>query len=134
MSDRIEHRLAALVLDERGEIVDRWTIGLVYDRRDPWAVTMAFPPDEDGDVSWTVARCLFSEGLNQTTGDGDFRVTPEAGMVRIELIRDDERAAFAFDIDEVEEFVIESFVLVPEGTERRHVDLDALARQLVSTR
>lgn len=131
MSKRIQRRLSALVLDQDGEIVARWTVGLVYDRRDPWAVTLTFPRDSKGDCTWTVARCLISEGLNQEMGDGDFRVQPGGGMVRVELISNAARLAVAFDIDEMEEFVIESFSLVPEGSERRHVDFDALIDALL---
>ncbi len=133
MTAPIEHCLSALALDDDGEIVGRAPIVFIYDQRDPWAVSMRFHPD-DRPVAWTVARCLLSEGLNQTTGDADFRVTPEDGMVRLQLVNSNGSATFAVDIDELEKFVLASFALVPEGTERRHVDLEAVARQLVGTR
>ena len=131
MSAPIEHPLVALALGDDGEIIERVAINFVYDRRDPWAVSLRFPPEEDGPVVWTVARCLLSEGLNQTTGDGDFRVTPADGMVRLQLTNGNGAAGFAVDIDELEEFVLAAFALVPEGTERRHVDLEALVRELL---
>lgn len=131
MSALVEHRLTALALDGAGEIAARTQIDFTYDRRDPWAVSLRFLDAEDGPVSWTVARCLLSEGLNQPTGAGDFRVVPDSGMVRLELRIDDEQVSFAVDIDELEEFVLAAFALVPEGTERRHVDLEALVRELL---
>lgn len=131
MSTRVEHLLTALCLDDDGEILGRTDVRLVYERNDPWAVSLHFPHARSGYVIWTVARCLLSEGLNQVMGDCDFRVTPGGGMVRIELRSPQGSAAFALDIDEMEEFVLAAFALVPEGTERRHVDFEALTRQLV---
>ena len=131
MNTRIERPIVALALDDDGEIAGRITVDFVYDRSDPWAVSLRFPADEDGPIVWCVARCLLSEGLNQVMGDGDFRVTPADGMVRLQLSSPYGAAACAVDIDEMEEFVIESFALVPEGSERRHVDLDALVDALL---
>jgi len=127
----VRHPVTALGLGDDGEIEGKTLAILVYDPADPWAVSLHFPHSAQGYVAWTVARCVLSQGIVQTTGDGDLRVTPADGMVRIELSSPDGHVALVFDADEIEEFLNASFALVPEGTEHRHVDLDRLVRELL---
>lgn len=52
---------------------------LQYDRRDPFAVRMAFPAPatlEGTEVAWEFSRELLSEGMDAPAGVGDVRIRP----------------------------------------------------------
>lgn len=132
MTAPIVHALTALALDDGGEIYDKLPVTLVYEPTDPWAVRLEFEEDQDGPIAWTVARCLLSQGLVQPTGESDFRVSTEDGMVSITLSNRHGSVRFCLDVEDIEAFVDESFAAVPEGTEHRRIDMDAALAELLA--
>jgi hypothetical protein len=104
---------------------------LRYDPSDPFAVSLAIGTDCGQPVIWTFARDLLSAGVTAATGEGDITVEPsiaEEGLeeraMRITLATDC-MATMLVSMDRVVEFLVETFALVPTGTELDRVDLDA---------
>ncbi len=122
-------------VDERGIRHDIDAV-LGYQRHDPYAVTMTFITSE-GDLVWTFGRDLLSRGLVSPVGQGDVHVAPAIGisglaMVSIELSSPDGHLILLARTSDVSEFVMRSFVMVPEGEESPHFDVDALISQVLA--
>jgi hypothetical protein len=109
---------------------------LRYAANDPWAVRVAFQTgvqNEDGSgdgiVEWMFARQLLTDGIAGTVGEGDIRVWPAmAGgerVVNLAMASPSGSALFEIDRDELVEFLQQTYLAVPTGSEEDAIDLDA---------
>lgn len=105
--------------------------GLRYLADDPWAVRVAFQTgaEQDATVEWMFARQLLTDGVRTTVGEGDVRVWPSASgggrVVNLAMASPSGSALFEIDWDELVEFLQQTYLAVPTGTEEQVVDLDA---------
>jgi hypothetical protein len=104
---------------------------LRYDPSDPFAVSLAIGVECGEPVVWTFARDLLSAGVSAPAGEGDITIEPDAlhgfgaeRALRITLATDC-LATMLASTDQVVEFLVESFALVPTGSELDRVDWDA---------
>ena len=110
---------------------------LRYAADDPWAVRVAFQVgsgdagsgvDDDGVVEWLFARQLLTEGIAGTVGEGDVRVWPSMvgadRIVHLAMASPSGSALFELGRDELVEFLQQTYLAVPTGTEESVVDLD----------
>ena len=109
---------------------------LRYSADDPWAVRVAFQTgakNEDGSgdgiVEWMFARQLLTDGVSATVGEGDIRVWPSVigreHFVNLAMASPSGSALFEIDRDALVEFLQQTYLAVPTGTEEDVVDLDA---------
>lgn len=101
---------------------------LRYEREDPFAVRVSFPPTASLDgaaVEWTFGRELLTAGLRGPAGSGDVLVWP-CGPQRtvLEFHAPEGMAMVQFDTDDLRRFLNRSYALVPEGSESARLDLD----------
>ncbi|MFE7358655.1 SsgA family sporulation/cell division regulator [Streptomyces sp. NPDC057543] len=101
---------------------------LMYDRRDPFAVRMAFPATatlEGTDVSWEFSRELLAAGVDAAAGVGDVRIRP-FGYDRtvLEFHAAEGIAMVHVRTAELRRFLERAQELVPVGDEHRFLDLD----------
>lgn len=101
---------------------------LRYDRQDPFAVQMAFPPPatlEGNEVSWAFSRELLAAGIDAPTGVGDVRVRPY-GFDRtvVEFHAPEGVAMVHVRTSELRRFLRRVNLMVPVGHEHRYLDLD----------
>ena len=113
-----------------------------YAADDPWAVRVAFQTgaqNEDGSgdgvVEWMFARQLLTDGIAATVGEGDIRVWPAMSggqrVINLAMASPSGSALFEIDRDALVEFLQQTYLAVPTGSEEDAVDLDAeLARLL----
>ena len=112
--------------------------GLRYSANDPWAVTVTFQTGGEGDgvVEWMFARQLLTEGVAGPVGEGDVRVWPEVHggerVVNLAMASPSGAALFEIDRDELVEFLQQTYLAVPTGSEDTVVDLDAELALLLS--
>jgi hypothetical protein len=105
--------------------------GLRYQADDPWAVRVTFQTggDEDGTVEWMFARELLTNGVRETVGEGDVRVWPSITdgerVVNLAMASPSGSALFEIDRDALVEFLQQTYLAVPTGSEEDVVDLDA---------
>ncbi|WP_101258715.1 SsgA family sporulation/cell division regulator [Streptomyces barkulensis] len=107
------------------------TVGLRYDRHDPFAVSLVFPPDVslDGqEVVWVFSRELLEDGLRAAVGLGDVHIRP-SGPERpeqtvIELRAPEGVAVIEFDSTGLLRFLHGTYGVVPGGSEHLELDLD----------
>ncbi|WP_327351993.1 SsgA family sporulation/cell division regulator [Streptomyces sp. NBC_01304] len=108
---------------------------LHYDRRDPFAVRMAFPAPatlEGVDVSWVFARELLETGLENPVGEGDVRVRPYGyDRTVLEFHAPEGTAIIHVCSAAVRTFLKRSAALVPAGREHLHLDMDEDLLQLM---
>jgi len=104
---------------------------LAYSTTDPWAVCVAFQTGGDGAdsvVEWLFARQLLSDGVAGPMGEGDVRVWPSLNgtqrVVHLGMSSPSGSALFELDRDDVVEFLQQTYVAVPTGSEALVVDLD----------
>lgn len=103
---------------------------LRYDVADPYAVEALFDTGADSPVRWVFARDLLSDGLARTAGEGDVVVRPaldEDGSAAVHLVlaSPDGRAMLEANSEELREFLDQTYVVVPRGSEAERVDIDA---------
>jgi hypothetical protein len=112
--------------------------GLRYDANDPWAVRVAFHTGGEGDgiVEWMFARQLLTDGVAGAVGEGDVRVWPathgDERVVNLAMASPSGSALFEIDRDALVEFLQQTYLAVPTGTEEEVVDLDAELALLLS--
>ena len=105
--------------------------GLRYAADDPWAVQVAFRTGGADDlvVEWMFARQLLTDGLAGLVGEGDVRVWPSLHdgerVVNLSMASPSGSALFEIDRDGLAEFLQQTFLAVPTGTEGDLVDFDA---------
>ena len=105
---------------------------LRYDPADPFAVSLAIGVECGEPVVWTFARDLLSAGVSAPTGEGDITIEPDPAsaldedtrMLRITLATDC-LATMLASSDRVVEFLVETYAIVPTGSELDRVDLDS---------
>jgi hypothetical protein len=105
--------------------------GLRYQADDPWAVRVTFQTgaEDDATVEWMFARQLLTDGVRHTVGEGDVRVWPGAvdgeRVVNLAMASPSGSALFEIDRDALVEFLQQTYLAVPTGSEEEVVDLDA---------
>jgi hypothetical protein len=105
--------------------------GLRYQADDPWAVRVTFQTgaEEDATVEWMFARQLLTDGVLSTVGEGDVRVWPATvdgeRVVNLAMASPSGSALFEIDRDALVEFLQQTYLAVPTGSEEDVVDLDA---------
>ena len=103
--------------------------GLCYDASDPWAVRVGFHTGGDGIVEWLFARQLLTDGVAGPVGEGDVRVWPSVRgprrLLNLAMASPSGSALFEIDRDQLVEFLQQTYVSVPTGSEEDVVDLDA---------
>ena len=103
---------------------------LRFDTNDPWAVRVAFQTGGEGDgiVEWMFARQLLTDGVTQACGEGDVRVWPALHgiecVVNLAMTSPSGSALFEIDRDSLVEFLQQTYLAIPTGTEGDAVDLD----------
>ncbi|MFF8837184.1 SsgA family sporulation/cell division regulator [Streptomyces sp. NPDC015130] len=101
---------------------------LRYDREDPYAVSMAFPPPatlEGVEVSWAFARELLVQGVDRPAGVGDVRLRPYGyDRTVVEFHAPEGVAMVHVRTSELRRFLARSEHLVPAGSERDYLDWD----------
>ncbi|MEU7278136.1 SsgA family sporulation/cell division regulator [Streptomyces sp. NPDC045431] len=101
---------------------------LRYDRKDPFAVQMAFPAPatlEGTEVAWAFSRELLAAGVDQPAGLGDVRVRPYGyDRTVVEFHAPEGVAMVHVRTSEVRRFLQRAQHLVPTGCEHRFLDLD----------
>ncbi|MGW6273400.1 SsgA family sporulation/cell division regulator [Streptomyces sp. NPDC055060] len=108
---------------------------LHYDLTDPCAVRLSLGAPLTSPVDWVFARDLLTEGLRLPAGVGDVLVSPlitdHTRRVRITLRSAPGAAVIDVDAAETEEFLRQSFALVPPGAESAHIDLDRAVAEVM---
>ncbi|MFF0434129.1 SsgA family sporulation/cell division regulator [Streptomyces sp. NPDC004327] len=108
---------------------------LRYDREDPYAVSIAFPPPatlEGVEVSWAFARELLAEGVEGPAGVGDVRLRPYGyDRTVVEFHAPEGVAMVHVRTSELRGFLERSQRLVPRGREHRYLDWDGNLAQLL---
>ncbi|RLV50175.1 SsgA family sporulation/cell division regulator [Nocardioides mangrovicus] len=107
---------------------------MVYDRRDPFAMSMVFktlPP-----VTWTFSRELVMTGMYEPAGDGDVHVWPclsgdGEAVVIFEFCSPDGEVLVQAGLREVARFVHRMLDSVPQGSEEQFLDIDETINQLL---
>lgn len=101
---------------------------LRYDRADPFAVSMAFPPPatlEGVEVSWAFSRELLAQGVEGPAGVGDVRVRPYGyDRTVVEFHAPEGVAVVHIRTAELRRFLKRSQHLVPVGREHQYLDWD----------
>jgi hypothetical protein len=109
---------------------------LRYAADDPWAVRVAFQTGAqngdgsgDGVVEWMFARQLLTDGIAGTVGEGDIRVWPAMSggerVINLAMASPSGSALFEIDRDALVEFLQQTYLVVPTGSEEDVIDLDA---------
>lgn len=104
---------------------------LRYAADDPWAVRVAFQTGGEGEgiVEWLFARQLLTDGVAGAVGEGDVRVWPSMSgrerVINLAMASPFGSALFEIDRDALVEFLQQTYLAVPTGTEEVQVDLDA---------
>jgi len=110
---------------------------LRYAADDPWAVRVAFRVGGDGIVEWMFARQLLTDGIARRVGEGDVQVWPslvdEHRVVNLAMASPSGSALFEIERDALVEFLQQTYLSVPTGSEERVVDLDAELALLLPT-
>ena len=101
---------------------------LRYDPDDPFAVSLAIGVECGDPVVWVFARDLLAAGIGTPTGLGDITIEPadddQSRQLRITLATDS-LATLLVPRDPVVEFLVDTFAIVPTGSESERIDLDA---------
>jgi hypothetical protein len=109
-------------------------VRMIYSTRDPYAVRFTFYPAPDQSVDWVFARDLLHAGCVGPAGDGDARFTPcasDAYSVVLTMTSPTGAAACRFDIEDLAEFLTETYELVDDGEESALIDWDTALADLM---
>ncbi len=131
----ISYPLALRLLDE-GDDERYIQAELRYSVTDPLAVTAVFDTTAREPVPWVFARDLLSAGLDEPSGKGDINVWPALDphgtpTVRLRLRSPDGDAVLEAPATAVEDFLIQTWTLVPTGIEGRLLSIDAVLDSLL---
>lgn len=113
-------------MDREGSRTSPLPVLFRYRATDPYAVETVFGP-EDTDVTWVFARDLLAAGMHAKTGDGDVTIWPglhgpvNNTWIYIELKPPSGTALVSLPRARVEEFLNETNIAVPPGTEEDHL-------------
>jgi hypothetical protein len=110
-------------------------VTLRYSATDPYAVRAVFSGD-GMEVEWVFARDLLRAGLSTPTGDGDVHVWPSWGtgkdLLMISLTSPDGQAVLEASAEDVRRFLDRTTLVVQDGDESQHLDLDAALARLLA--
>lgn len=117
--------------DKYGRVADLLTI-LTYTKDDPYAVTISFRSNF-GDVVWHASREVLRQGTHGHAGEGDLRVhlRENGAEFVIDLSSPDGKQEVAYSTRDLSNFLFRTYQLVPDGTESKHLDLDALLAEIL---
>ncbi|MFG1667767.1 SsgA family sporulation/cell division regulator [Streptomyces sp. Y7] len=122
-----------LLLTSGGRITVRTR--LVYDTRNPFAVSLVFHADTDSPTLWVMARDLLAQGLRRPNGQGDVRVWPTGSGLDAELnlvlASPHGTARLTAPHQAVARWLEHTYRLVPAGRESGHFDLENELRRLL---
>ena len=112
---------------------------LRYDPADPFAVSLAIGTECGDPVVWVFARDLLSAGVGSPQGEGDITIEPDFAsdldsderQTRITLATDC-LATMLTPTNSVVEFLVETFTVVPTGSELDRIDWDAEISSLLA--
>ncbi|MEU8520884.1 SsgA family sporulation/cell division regulator [Streptomyces sp. NBC_01216] len=108
---------------------------LRYDRGDPYAVSMIFPPRAtlvDVEVAWAFSRELLVQGVEGPAGEGDVRVRPYGyDRTVVEFHATEGVAVVHIRTEELRRFLERAQHLVPSGREHHYLDWDQDLAQLL---
>jgi hypothetical protein len=100
-----------------------------YRKDDPFAIALHFQVDGDQWVTWSFSRSLLEEGITAPVGEGDVQIWPgvrdEVRCAYLHTRSPHGAATFVLPLTGVVEFLLNTYTLVPSGTESDHLDLDA---------
>jgi Streptomyces sporulation and cell division protein, SsgA len=109
-------------------------IELSYDAADPYAVRLAVSTG-DAPGTWAIGRDLLSEGMTRPVGEGEARIwTSPFGprqVVWIRFTRQPWTALIELAMEDLTEFVDQTYKLVPAGSEPLFIDVDSLIDGLI---
>ncbi|HSP36663.1 MAG TPA: SsgA family sporulation/cell division regulator [Frankiaceae bacterium] len=115
----------------------RTILRLAWRREDPLAVELTLTSTPDHPAlprgRWVVLRDFLRYGLEEPTGDGEVRISPdvEQSAVSIRLARDGRPAWVKVPSETVRDFLDETEAILPSGEESSEEALDALIRALL---
>jgi hypothetical protein len=108
-----------------------------FSRFDPYAVTLRFLVDGDQWVTWIFSRELLEKGITSPMGEGDVQIWPGdrdgARCVFLHTRSPHGAATFMLPLTIVVEFLLNSYSVVPSGTEADFLDIDAEIADLRAT-
>ncbi|MEV8564993.1 SsgA family sporulation/cell division regulator [Streptomyces sp. NPDC051322] len=108
---------------------------LRYDREDPFAVSVDFPPQatlEGVEVSWAFARELLAAGVSAPAGAGDVRIRPYGyDRTVLEFHAREGVAMVHMHTSELRIFLERTEALVPSGDEQSFLDVDGGVAELL---
>ncbi|WP_225802686.1 SsgA family sporulation/cell division regulator [Streptomyces sp. NK15101] len=104
---------------------------LDYTSRSPHALSVTFHLMDPDPVVWHLDREMVLAGSLTPTGDGEVHLRPaDGGRLLLRLGPAGHRADVLVDADRLTAVVRETFALVPQGTEERHIDWRPLLASL----
>ena len=112
---------------------------MLWRPEDPLAVELHLTAQPDHPAlprgRWVVLRDFLRYGLDEPTGDGEVRISPDPARarVRLELARPGRDATVTVPRDTVLAFLEQTERSVPSGTERSEDAIDALLERLLGT-
>jgi Streptomyces sporulation and cell division protein, SsgA len=112
---------------------------LTWQRCDPLAVTMTLISRPDHPAlprgRWVLLRDFLRYGLDEPTGDGNVRITPDGagGRVWMALNRGDRQSGVRVDAEALRIFLDRTEQIVPAGEERAEQELDKVIETLLRT-
>ncbi|WP_026875991.1 SsgA family sporulation/cell division regulator [Jiangella gansuensis] len=135
-SSTIRYPLALRLLDDADEGERYIQAQLCYTASDPLAVTAVFDTTAREPVPWIFARDLLGAGLDEPSGHGDITIWPALDAhgtptVRIRLRSPEGDAALEAPASAVEDFLIQTWSLVPRGLEGHLLSIDAVLDSLL---
>ncbi|MFH9725499.1 SsgA family sporulation/cell division regulator [Streptomyces sp. NPDC017254] len=102
-----------------------------YTSRDPHALSIVFHLPGDAPVLWRVDREMVLTGSPTASGAGEVRIRPAPdGTLHLRLGPAGHSATVRCDQDRLARLVRDTFALVPQGTEERHIDWQPLLAAL----
>ena len=130
-----------VVIDDRGSTGrGRITVlTLLWDPEDPLAVELLLVAQPDHPAlprgRWVVLRDFLRYGLDEPTGDGAVRISPDPARerVRLDLARPGRDATVSVPRETVLAFLEQTERAVARGTERSEDAIDALLARLLGT-
>lgn len=129
VSEVLRHDIEMVCRDGSGR-GHRLSTVYVYDRAEPFAVTVVFRT-RGMELPWMFSRELLALGQVSLVGEGDVQVWPSADehgdpFVMLRLSSPDGSLLLEATAEQIHGFLEASTDLVPRGTEADHLDLDAL--------
>jgi hypothetical protein len=111
-------------------------LGLAWHRTDPLAVRLTLSAQPNHPAlprgEWAVLRDFLRYGVEEPTGDGDVRIGPEPdGRVRLELLGEAKPYVLHVPAAVICDFLDETEVIVPTGSEASEDVMDALISRLL---